>query len=226
MLRRVPEGWAVPAFQRAVEWESPWVVEEAPEITFDWVSDKLRHAGTVVHGMLQRIAREGLARWNTQAVAGSRNVIGKMLANLGAAPDDLGDSISRVQEALERVITEEKGRWILSPHFDAHSEYEISGVVDGKFVDGRIDRTFVDERGTRWIVDYKTSAHTGSNTEAFLDEQRRRYGPQLERYARLMAGGETRPVRLGLYFPLLEGWREWEMETARGMRPGASFDGL
>ncbi len=224
-LRRVPEGWAVPAFQPAVEWESPWTVEATPEITFDWVTDKLRHAGTVVHAMLQRIAREGLARWNAPAVAASRNVIGKMLANLGVAPDDVADSISRVQEALDRVITDEKGRWILSPHFDARSEYEISGVLDGKFVDGRIDRTFVDESGTRWIVDYKTSAHSGTGTEAFIDDQQRRYGPQLERYAKLMAVGETRPVRLGLYFPLLGAWREWEMEIARAMRPGVSFDG-
>jgi ATP-dependent helicase/nuclease subunit A len=44
--------------------------------------------------------------------------------------------------------------------------------------------------------------------EAFLDEQQRRYCDQLERYARLFAP-LGRPVRLGLYFPLLDGWREW-----------------
>ncbi len=225
MLRRVPEGWAVPAFDTAVAWESPWTVEAAPRIAFEWVSGRLRHAGTVVHAMLQRIAREGLARWNPQTVAASKNVIGKMLANLGVAPEETAESVSLVEEALMEAITEERGRWILSPHFDARSEYEISGVVDGKFFDGRIDRTFVDERGTRWIVDYKTSAHSGGDTKEFIDEQQRRYGPQLERYAKLMAVGETRPVKLGLYFPLLRAWREWEMETARAMRPGASFDG-
>ena len=34
-------------------------------------------------------------------------------------------------------------------------------------------------------------------------------GSHLERYARLFARIETRPLRLGLYFPLLNGWREW-----------------
>ena len=33
---------------------------------------------------------------------------------------------------------------------------------------------------------------------------------QLERYAVLMRRIDERPVKLGLYFPLLKGWREWE----------------
>jgi hypothetical protein len=77
-----------------------------------------------------------------------------------------------------------------------------------------IDRTFVDERGTRWIVDYKTGTHEGGDLEAFLDRERERYRPQLARYATLMRGLDSRPIRLGLYFPLLNGWREWEFSAA------------
>ena len=40
----------------------------------------------------------------------------------------------------------------------------------------------------RWIVDYKTGTHEGGDLDAFLD---------------------NREIRLGLYFPLLKGWREW-----------------
>jgi hypothetical protein len=72
-----------------------------------------------------------------------------------------------------------------------------------------MDRTFIDADGVRWIVDYKTSAHEGGGVEAFLDREQERYRDQLERYARLMALREDRPIRLGLYFPLLAGWREW-----------------
>ena len=71
-----------------------------------------------------------------------------------------------------------------------------------------VDRTFVDDDGRRWIVDYKTSSHEGAGLDAFLDRERERYAAQLATYARLM-GGE-RPARLGLYFPLVAGWREWE----------------
>ena len=76
-----------------------------------------------------------------------------------------------------------------------------------------IDRTFVDA-GIRWIVDYKTSTHEGAGRDAFLDEQARRYRDQLERYARLMSRLDpAHPIRLGLYFPLLGGWREWAPAT-------------
>ena len=44
-----------------------------------------------------------------------------------------------------------------------------------------------------------------------LDEavEQERYRAQLERYATFMRMLDNRPVKLGLYFPLLKGWREW-----------------
>ena len=68
-----------------------------------------------------------------------------------------------------------------------------------------MDRVFRDSEGRQWIVDFKTSRHEGAGVEQFLDEERKRYEPQLREYATLF----THP-RLALYFPLLRGWREWE----------------
>jgi ATP-dependent exoDNAse (exonuclease V) beta subunit len=79
----------------------------------------------------------------------------------------------------------------------------------------RVDRTFIDETGTRWIVDYKSSSHEGSGLDRFLDNECERYRDQLEGYRRLFAALEDRPVRMGLYFPLLNGWREVEVEPRR-----------
>jgi hypothetical protein len=53
-------------------------------------------------------------------------------------------------------------------------------------------------------VDYKTSSHGGADVEAFLERERGRYTDQLARYARALGDVD----RLGLYFPLLAGWRE------------------
>ena len=58
----------------------------------------------------------------------------------------------------------------------------------------------------RWIVDYKTSSHEGAGLEEFLDRERERYAPQLERYAALMqplgdepdAGRPVFPAALGV----------------------------
>ena len=107
-----------------------------------------------------------------------------------------------------------RAQWILSEHRDARSEYAIAGVDRGQIVRGKVDRTFVDHVGiddadVRWIVDFKTSVHLGGSLEEFLDDQQRRYRDQLERYARLLAP-LGQPVRVGLYFPLLDEWREWE----------------
>ena len=73
----------------------------------------------------------------------------------------------------------------------------------------RIDRTFVDETGVRWIVDWKTGAHEGGSTQAFLDNELERYRGQLERYERAMRLLEPgRELKVGLYFPTLDAWRE------------------
>ena len=53
-------------------------------------------------------------------------------------------------------------------------------------------------------MDYKTSQHQGADVEAFLERERVRYAAQLARYAHALGDVD----RLGLYFPLLAGWRE------------------
>jgi len=50
------------------------------------------------------------------------------------------------------------------------------------------------------------AAHLGGGWAGAVGE-RERYREQLERYAVALAVG---PSKLGLYFPLLKGWREWE----------------
>lgn len=72
-----------------------------------------------------------------------------------------------------------------------------------------IDRTFHSMDGQRWIVDYKISSHEGADVEFFLDREQERYRAQLNRYAALMRKIDDQPIKLGLYFPLLKGWREW-----------------
>ena len=68
----------------------------------------------------------------------------------------------------------------------------------------RIDRYIEDAKGGKWVVDYKTSEHTGGGIDAFLDAERERYEAQLDGYAAAVGG-----ARRALYFPLLRGWREW-----------------
>jgi hypothetical protein len=114
-----------------------------------------------------------------------------------------------VANTLRQTLDDPRGRWVLDARENARSELKLTGVIGGEFASVAMDRTFSDEHGVRWIVDYKTGLHEGADVEAFLDREQERYRSQLERYATLMRRIDDRPIRLGLYFPLLKGWREW-----------------
>jgi len=201
VLRRLPDSWHLPHLPTPVEWQSAAAPYAEPhEPTFEWVGESLRHAGTVVHAFLQRMP-------NVDAEPPDAAVIRRSLTHAGVSPLDLEATAQRVRQALARIRTSRRGRWILEPHEDSHTEYAVTGVVNGEVVRGLVDRTFIDA-GIRWIIDFKTSAHEGGNLEAFLDEQQRRYSDQMERYARILTALGT-PVKVGLYFPLLDEWREW-----------------
>jgi ATP-dependent helicase/nuclease subunit A len=109
-------------------------------------------------------------------------------------------------KALAASVEDKRGKWLLGPQRNARNEYRLSTVVEGKRRMLVIDRLFEDDVGDTWVVDYKTSSHEGADLEKFLDEERLRYRPQLERYASALGNAGA---HRGLYFPLLKGWREW-----------------
>ena len=81
--------------------------------------------------------------------------------------------------------------------------------MEDKLFDTIVDRTLIDAEGRRWIIDFKTGEHGGAALEEFLGEEQRRYAEQMSTYAALLRMREDRPIMLGLYFPLLDAWREW-----------------
>jgi ATP-dependent exoDNAse (exonuclease V) beta subunit len=211
-LRRIVSGWQAPAAPPRVVWSPPPEAGRArEEIEFSWVGEVARHVGSVVHRWLQRIAEDGLAGWDAKRVRALKKAFENELVACGLSADDVADGASRVTEILERTLADERGRRLLGPHEDAQSELRLTGVGKAGTVNIIVDRTFVDEGGTRWIVDYKTGAHVGGDVEAFLDREQERYRGQLEQYAALLRKLDPRPIRLGLYFPLLNGWREWKI---------------
>ena len=108
------------------------------------------------------------------------------------------------------TLNSARGRWLFAAdQAEVETELCLAVVEQGDTARVIIDRTFVDADGRRWIVDFKTGSHRGGAPEAYLDSELTRYRPQLERYARIMASLDARPIMLGLYFPLLDGWREW-----------------
>ncbi|MGH8758578.1 MAG: UvrD-helicase domain-containing protein [Burkholderiales bacterium] len=214
VIRRLVSDWQPPAPHAGLVWQlkAETVYEERSphdEVEFSWASETAKHAGTVAHRFLQMIAEEGLDKWNAARVESLRKVFARDLALLGVPESETQNAANRIAAALNQSLADERGRWVLGNHAEAQSELRLTGVIEGEIINVALDRTFVDEQGVRWIVDYKTGTHEGADVEGFLNREQERYRKQLEQYAALMRALDNRSVKLGLYFPLLKGWREW-----------------
>ena len=228
-LTRFPDDWRVPAPLRPLDRVGATLRREpesgaAIAIDFDWAGETARHVGTVVHRSLQHMAQIGVDEWcrrhvkdhgtggdDAGRIAPQRLYAWRItLATLGVAGGRLDAATRRVARALLGVISDERGRWLLSnAHAEAESELALTGALFGRVRRVIVDRSFVDAAGMRWIVDYKTGMHEGAGVDDFLDREELRYRPQLEAYAHLFSALESRPIELGLYFPMLKGWRSW-----------------
>ncbi|MDH4182231.1 MAG: PD-(D/E)XK nuclease family protein, partial [Betaproteobacteria bacterium] len=173
------------------------------DVPFDWAQERARVIGTLAHRLLARVGEGG--PWDEARIAAFAPRVRADLAQAGFGDDEVGESASRVLDAVRRTLADERGRWIFDRrHADARSEWGIAGVDDGEVVHVVLDRTFVAD-GQRWVVDFKTGTHEGSDAAGFLDSEAERYREQLQRYGRLLAAMEQRPVRLALYYPLIRG---------------------
>jgi hypothetical protein len=160
------------------------------------------------------IAADGVATWDEARVGRAAAWIGAELRSLGVGGDALAGAIADVQSAVRGLVDDARGRWLFAAtHDDARSEWALAGVDGDAVVHVVLDRSFVAD-GVRWIVDFKTGGHEGADRDAFLDAERVRYAATMQRYARLVAALDPRPVRLGLYHPRLAGWREWAFDPA------------
>ncbi len=203
-VSRLARGFHVPPLPDAVRWTSSAEGREEEQIEFSWAGETARHVGTVVHHWLQCIADDAMRGWDARRVDALRPLVARELERRGIQRSRSKDAASLVADALTNALTDERGRWLLGQHPEARSEHRLRLRSGDGIRSYAIDRVFRDADGERWIVDFKTSRHEGGGLEAFLDEQRTRYEPQLNAYAAAFD-----KARLGLYFPLLRGWREW-----------------
>jgi ATP-dependent helicase/nuclease subunit A len=208
-LRRLPSNWSAPASPPATTWTPPADTSRVgDEIEYSWVGETARHVGGVMHRWLQRIAEDELKGWNAARIDAMRESFNNELAARGVEEAQLAAAVERVARALANALADPRGQWLLGPQQDARSEYRLTAVVDGERHNLVMDRTFTGTDGKRWIVDYKASGHEGTNVDGFLDQEQERYREQLARYAQALA--QDGPAKLGLYFPLLAGWRQWD----------------
>jgi hypothetical protein len=191
-----------------------------------------RARGNAVHAMLDFVsqvwAREGRSGPPASLASRLQQLAQTELRRAGIAPARVAALAPVLVAIVVTAATHAEGRWILSPHPDARSEWSFSrwssvGGAESRLSTQRADRVFragpsplSDGRSCLWIVDYKTGAEPGGiGLEAWLEAQKEQWRPQLETYGNALRAvfGETLPLRYGLYFPELLRLKSWSDES-------------
>ena len=167
--------------------------------------------GTLIHQILQHIALYGETKWENCSQTEKKLYLESQLKQLGIIPTELSGALDTVLIAIKNTLNDTRGKWILTPHKQAKTEFPITAVIDNKVQQLIIDRTFIDEHHTRWIIDYKTAlCPADKNLTEFLTEQQKKYQEKMWHYHQAMNSLDEGRIRMGLYFPLIPAWREWE----------------
>ncbi|MCL2871932.1 MAG: UvrD-helicase domain-containing protein [Betaproteobacteria bacterium] len=188
----------------------------ATPLSFDEANVAARHVGTMVHDWLSRVGvpdGQRLQDWTPTFLNAQRETIAHGLGELGVTKAQRDNATQRVLAVLSAVRDDPFAQWLLDPAREAaRNEWALSEVSETSQVNAhhaRLDRTFIDN-GARWIVDYKTGGAEVADVEHWLDAEVERYRLQMEGYAALMRRFETRPLKLVLYYPMVQRWREVE----------------
>ncbi|BBB15159.1 UvrD/REP helicase [Candidatus Rickettsiella viridis] len=208
-VKRLVADWQNPIFTPKIAAK----VAHKP-FSYQWQPNLAKATGTVIHRLLYQISQDGLEYWDKIDFTQENTRFIRLLEQAGIIPSQLDEALSKLTQALKKIIQDPRGRWILSQqHQAAHSEFALNVAQNNHLRQLIMDRTFV-EAGVRWIIDYKTTAYTGDNPEIFLNTAMQQHKKQLEGYAaaftQMSALKENYKIRLGLYFPLDTLWQAWE----------------
>jgi len=160
--------------------------------------------GILIHAILQQMSNKGFTWWMRSNTETKTKYIKHQLRNNGL-PYNV---FNCVWAAIENTLQDSRGRWILEAKNEAHTEFGLTLYNKDTIHVLSIDKTFVDE-GTRWIIDYKTSHPENMDLTQFLNAEKEKYQEKMFLYQSAMGKFDLRPIRLGLYFPLISAWCEW-----------------
>ena len=195
-------------------------------------SRRQRVIGSVIHALLERVSR--LLAQNPDLSLKEMQTLLKLQASamLRAAAfpaDQATPALTDVLATAEAAATDPVGRWLLSPHPGAQSEASWTGWIEGRLQTLRADRLFRAgaeplSKGSDcfWVIDYKTTLYSGSDTESFLAQQRELYEPQLASYGLALRKihGDSLPLRFGLYFPGIGRLHSWATDAQPAIPQG------
>ena len=209
-LRRLADDWSPPPLPPGIAFAAAPSAREDEMLEFSWAGHGARIVGIVLHHIFEHAADDWRAFCETapsdEQIAHWQN----LLRQHGAAESELADAQAHLLLAVNNARTDPKAAWIFdNTHRDIKTEWALTGIYQGAPTHIIIDRTFVDQHGVRWIIDFKSSRHEGGDLQTFLATEQQRHENQMQKYAAIVAHLSEAPIRLGLYFPAVCGWREW-----------------
>ena len=223
VLRRLPIDAALPATNKNVTVSDTILpITEERELFERPEGSRLQRAvGSIMHTLLERLSHYLVQNPNPSASevkAWSQPQAEAMLRTVAIPSSAMASTLSDILPTLSATAFDPYGRWVLGPHPDAQSEASWTGWIDGTLRTLRADRIF--RAGAEplnagseyfWIVDYKTTQYSGTDTEGFLAQQRQLYEPQLVQYGKALRKlyGEALQLRYALYFPRMERLKYW-----------------
>jgi len=167
-----------------------------------------RRYGTALHR-----AAELLSKLDVVPESCPREVLAAarfQLINAGMASNVLETQMVNIEQDLNNLLADERGRWLIScEHQDASSELSLwHRQTQRELI---IDRTFIDSiTATRWVIDYKSSQPAeGEALDQFVLRESEKYKEQLQTYCSLIdlydgqKENEVVQTRAALYFPAL-----------------------
>ncbi|RBP53400.1 UvrD-helicase domain-containing protein [Arenicella xantha] len=211
-LYRLPSDYS-PNLASSVDWQVATRLHAQPsapdeQVEYEWATQVATGVGIVLHDWLQFNRHSVLTaevdellrrRWRAE------------LLSLRVPEDRLSMALRRLENGVKAIQQDSDAHFLFDDYAIANNEYAIAAYEDGMVNTYRLDRTFVDQHGVRWIVDYKSTDTNRSDLASFVDEQvAQRHRPQLEKYGALMRQIDTRPIKLAVYFPLLQQMRVWD----------------
>jgi ATP-dependent helicase/nuclease subunit A len=203
----------------SLTWQNP-IIEQIQPISFHnktsgfQLSDTTpKLTGILIHSILQNISQYGVDWWQSKSVEKINDYIKTSLTRLGITPARLEEAIHTVTLAISNTLHDPRGQWILQSHHSAQSEWQLTALIDNTVQSLIIDRTFIDADGIRWIIDYKTAQPGNESIDSFLMTEEKKYSLKMLNYAAAIGRIGPNPIKLGLYFPLIPTWREWNNET-------------
>ena len=196
-------------------WQNPLLVLQKVEAGSSDCPDKnhapadqdplgLRATGQVMHRILEGFSRFGVPELLFEQIENYRIAWRSLLVQQGVLVTELTHALTLLEKAIGEMLQDARGKWLLTHHQQAVSEFDITRKIGGKVQRLIIDRSFVAD-DIRWIVDYKL-------VDAELEQAWQLYEPQLQSYAKVMhhvqqQRGENYPIHIALYLPLVRGWK-------------------